>query len=96
MIMVTSLVRTGPQQAGPPAVAYTMHCNMITYPVLPFLGLSENAKENLKNTKEFLTSRTLKTPEKLTENPTPKDQGSHKEGKTPRTQKHQGKEGHGT
>ena len=33
-------------------------------PVLLFLGLFENTKENLKNTKDFLTLRTLKNPAK--------------------------------
>ena len=34
------------------------------YPVLLFLGFFENTKENLKNTKDFLTLRTLKNPVK--------------------------------
>ena len=34
--------------------------SVFTLPVLLFLGLFENTKENLKNTKDFLTLRTLK------------------------------------
>ena len=34
------------------------------FPVLLFLGLFENTKENLENTKDFLTLRTLKNPGK--------------------------------
>ena len=45
------------------------------FPVLLFLGLFENTKENLKNTKDFLTVRTLKNPVKYARN-TQKHQGN--------------------
>ena len=48
------------------------------HPVLLSLGLFENTKEDLKNTKDFLTVRTLKNPLKQAEN-TQKDQGNSQE-----------------
>ena len=55
-------------------------------PVLLFLGLFENAKENLKNTKDFLTLRTLKTLEISRKHPKkPRNCAARKTPRKPKT-----------
>ena len=66
----------------------------VNYPVLLFLGLFENTKENLQNTKDFSPranpQKPCKTSRKHSKRPR-KFPGR----KTPRKRKHQGKEGQG-
>ena len=62
-------------------------------PVLLFLGLFENTKENLKKARIFLTLRTLEQWETSRKHSKKPRKSSVR--KTPRKQKHQGKEGQG-
>ena len=65
---------------------------IFSYPVLLFLGLFENTKENLQNTKDFShranPQKPCKTSRKHSKRPR-----KFPRTKTPRKQKHQGKEG---